>query len=125
MPNSLLAGKIQGISSIHGLVARIYRQNGMSGQALTVKFPVRMNREFFETIRELNRRIREIPGRIREGAFRSRFGARATEGRRPAELGRRCAVNPHLPPHGQSSRVRVGELAVPMCGSSGVTARIR
>src|ERR1700694_563211 len=73
MPNSLRAGKIQGISSIHGLVARIYRQNGMSGQALTVKFPVRMNREFFETIRELDRRIREIPGRIREGAFRSRF----------------------------------------------------
>ena len=44
----------------------------MSDQALTVKFPVRANREFFETIRELNRRIREIPGRIREGGVKDK-----------------------------------------------------
>ena len=79
-PISLLPGKIQGISSIHGLVARIYRQNGMSDQAVRGKFPVRANREFFEAIRELNRRISEIPARSGKEPF-----ARAFDGHPPGQ----------------------------------------
>src|SRR5882672_6505179 len=44
-PNSLLAGKIQGISSTLASVARICRQNGYYNQWLTSKFPTRRNRE--------------------------------------------------------------------------------
>ena len=45
MPNSLLAGKIQGISSTLASVARICRRNGDYNQSLTSKFPTRWNRE--------------------------------------------------------------------------------
>jgi hypothetical protein len=44
-PNSLLAGKIQGISSTLASVARICRQNGDYNQSFTSKFPTRQNRE--------------------------------------------------------------------------------
>jgi len=43
--NSLLAGKIQGISSTLASVARICRQNGDYNQSFTSKFPTRRNRE--------------------------------------------------------------------------------
>ena len=43
--NSLLAGKIQGISSTLASVARICRQNGDYNQSFTSKFPARRNRE--------------------------------------------------------------------------------
>src|SRR6516162_8553308 len=42
---SLLAGKIQGISSTLALVSRINHQNGYYNQSLTRKFPTRRNRE--------------------------------------------------------------------------------
>src|SRR6266478_7861981 len=44
-PNSLLAGKIQGISSTLASVARLCRRNGDYNQSLTSKFPTRRNRE--------------------------------------------------------------------------------
>ncbi len=43
--NSLLAGKIQGISSILASVVRIYGRNGHNNQYLTSKFPTQQNRE--------------------------------------------------------------------------------
>src|SRR5882672_2903117 len=44
-PNSLLAGKIQGISSTLASVARICRQNHDYNQSFTSKFPAQQNRE--------------------------------------------------------------------------------
>src|SRR6266446_2500661 len=44
-PNSLLAGKIQGISSTLASVARICRQNHDYNQSFTSKFPTQQNRE--------------------------------------------------------------------------------
>jgi hypothetical protein len=44
-PNSLLAGKIQGISLILASVARIRGRNGHNNQSLTRKFPTQRNRE--------------------------------------------------------------------------------
>ena len=44
-PNSLLAGKIQGISSILALVTCICRRNGHYNQCFTSKFPTQRNRE--------------------------------------------------------------------------------
>jgi len=44
-PNSLLAGKIQGISSIWALVTCICRRNGHYNQRFTSKYPTQRNRE--------------------------------------------------------------------------------
>jgi hypothetical protein len=44
----LLAGKIQGISSIFAQSPSMQRQNSMLVQAFIGRFPVRTNREFFE-----------------------------------------------------------------------------
>jgi hypothetical protein len=46
-PNSLLAGKIQGISSIRGSVARQRQSKASLNQCLTSQFPTHLNREFF------------------------------------------------------------------------------
>jgi len=48
--NSLLAGKIQGISSIRSLVARQRGPKRPSTQCLTSQFPTHPNREFFEAL---------------------------------------------------------------------------
>jgi hypothetical protein len=49
-PNSLLAGKIQGISSIRGSVARQRWLKRASNQCLTDQFPTHPNREFFAAL---------------------------------------------------------------------------
>jgi len=49
-PNSLLAGKIQGISSIRSSVARQRGPKRPSTQCLTSQFPTHPNREFFEAL---------------------------------------------------------------------------
>ena len=49
-PNSLLAGKIQGISSIRSSVARQRGPKRPSTQCLMSQFPTRPNREFFEAL---------------------------------------------------------------------------
>ena len=48
--NSLIAGKIQGISSIRSSVARQRRPKRPSTQCLTSQFPTHPNREFFEAL---------------------------------------------------------------------------
>src|SRR5580693_3123079 len=50
MPNSLLAGNIQGISSIRALAARQGQTKGASNQYLTGQFPKHPNREFFAAL---------------------------------------------------------------------------
>ena len=50
MPNSLLAGKIQGISPIPGLRAPRRRQKSARNQFLTGQFPTHPNREFFAAL---------------------------------------------------------------------------
>src|SRR6185369_17710944 len=49
-PNSLLAGKIQGISSIRSSVARQRGPKRPLTQCLTSQFPTHPNREFFEAL---------------------------------------------------------------------------
>jgi hypothetical protein len=50
MPNSLLAGKIQGISPIRGLVAPGRQRKRARNQFLTSQFPTHPNREFFAAL---------------------------------------------------------------------------
>ena len=50
MPNSLLAGKIQGISPIRGLAAPGRPRKRTRNQFLTRQFPTHPNREFFEAL---------------------------------------------------------------------------
>jgi len=50
MPNSLLAGNIQGISSIRALAARQWQPKTISNQYLTGQFPKHPNREFFAAL---------------------------------------------------------------------------
>jgi hypothetical protein len=47
LKNSLLAGKIQGISFDPGSAARQRQQKEASNQCLTSQFPTHPNREFF------------------------------------------------------------------------------
>src|SRR5712671_2872480 len=60
MPNSLLAGKIQGISSIRSLGAPRRERKRARNQFLTGQFPTHPNREFLQPCRELNWAIREV-----------------------------------------------------------------
>ena len=50
MPNSLLAGNIQGISSIRASAARQGLPKTISNQYLTGQFPTHPNREFFAAL---------------------------------------------------------------------------
>jgi hypothetical protein len=50
MPNSLLAGKIQGISPIPGLRAPRRQRKSARNQFLTGQFPTHPNREFFAAL---------------------------------------------------------------------------
>jgi hypothetical protein len=50
MPNSLLAGKIQGISPIRGLAAPGRQRKRARNQFLTSQFPTHPNREFFAAL---------------------------------------------------------------------------
>jgi hypothetical protein len=50
MPNSLLAGKIQGISPIRGLAAPRRQRKRARNQFLTGQFPTHPNREFFAAL---------------------------------------------------------------------------
>jgi hypothetical protein len=50
MPNSLLAGKIQGISSIRSLAVPGRQRKGARNQFLTGQFPTHPNREFFSAL---------------------------------------------------------------------------
>src|ERR1700682_2830038 len=50
MPNSLLAGKIQGISPIRGLAAPRRERKMARNQFLTGQFPTHPNREFFAAL---------------------------------------------------------------------------
>jgi hypothetical protein len=50
MPNSLLAGKIQGISPIRGLAAPRRQRKMARNQFLTGQFPTHPNREFFAAL---------------------------------------------------------------------------
>jgi hypothetical protein len=50
LPNSLLAGKIQGISPIRGLAAPGRPRKRTRNQFLTRQFPTHPNREFFEAL---------------------------------------------------------------------------
>ena len=122
MPNSLLAGKIQGISSIWGSIARQWQLKAPLNQYLTSQFPTHLNREFFGPYRELNRTIREILkfleifALIRESRSRRLFWGlcpaenpivptdlkRCREGERDAA---RCSKSPK--PISSSSLVRV------------------
>ena len=73
MPNSLLAGNIQGISSIRASAARQGQPKTISNQYLKGQFPKHPNREFFAPYRELNRAIRVVFAPIRESRCRPLF----------------------------------------------------
>ena len=48
--NSLLAGTLQGISSIRGSAARKWQQKGALNQSVMNQFPTHPNREFFAAV---------------------------------------------------------------------------
>jgi hypothetical protein len=73
-PNSLLAGKMQGISSIRSSTARQREPKRSSNQCLTGQFPTPPNREFFAALQGIKSGDQGDFPVIRESALVHHFG---------------------------------------------------
>src|ERR1700730_6437519 len=75
--NSLLPGKIQGISPIPGLRAPRRQRKAHEISFLRANSLRTLTGNFLRPCRELNRAIREVSAEIRESRFRPLFGIRS------------------------------------------------
>src|SRR4029077_18797457 len=91
-PNSLLAGKIQGISSILASVARILGRNSHNNQSLTRKFPTHRNRELIGLYQGIKSAYQGnfLPdqGRVPWSGFSARFPVKFSQRRSHAHAAR-------------------------------------
>src|SRR6267378_199496 len=92
MPNSLLAGNIQGISPIRGLAVPGNSEKGHEISFLWTNSLRILTGNFLRPCRELNRAIREVSAVIGESRFRPRFwhSPMVTHPIVPTDFAKRC-----------------------------------